>query len=319
MMDDQHRLTGLPRSGSAGHGHARAVDPDRNRRRLLAALALIVAFMAGEVGAAVVSGSLALLADAGHMLTDAGALAGSVWAGKLAARPPAGVWTFGLKRAEIISAAANGVTLAAIGLVIVVEGVVRLIHPSPVAGGVVLIVAVAGMVVNAAATWILAKGSHSSLNVRGAFAHLVTDLYAFTGTAAAGLVIILTGWRRADAVASLLVAALMARAAWGLLRDAGRILLQAAPEHVDLSAVRAHLREVHDVVGVHDLHVWTVTSGQPTLSAHVILADHCFRAGLAPEILDRLQDCLGAHFGIRHATFQLEPAAHAAHEEEVHG
>jgi len=154
--------------------------------------------------------------------------------------------------------------------------------------------------------------------VRGAFAHIVTDLYAFLGTIVAGVVLITTGWRRADAVAALVVAALMAKAAWGLLRDAGRILLQGAPEGVNLIEVRTHLRQLEHVVDVHDLHVWTVTSGLPTLSAHVVVEDHCFATGHAPQLLDELQECLAGHFDVAHATFQLEPATHASHEPETH-
>jgi cobalt-zinc-cadmium efflux system protein len=304
--------------GHAGHGHAHTSPRDADQRYLLVALVLITVFMIGEVTAGLASGSLALLADAGHMLTDAAALAGSVWAARLAARPPGGAWTFGLKRAEIVSAAANGVTLAAIALLITAEAVTRLIHPPPVAGGVVLGVALAGVAVNLAATWVLGKASRSSLNVRGAFVHILTDLYAFAGTAAAGVIILVTGWQRADAIASLLVASLMAKASWGLLRDAGRILLQAAPDQVDLTAVRAHLQRAEHVLDVHDLHAWTVTSGEPTMSAHVVVADHCFGTGHAPMILDQLQDCLGACFGVRHSTFQLEPVSHAAHEHEAH-
>ena len=177
---------------------------------------------------------------------------------------------------------------------------------------------IAGVAVNTAATWVLARADRTRLNVRGAFAHILTDLYAFAGTAAAGLIIVLTHWERADAIASFLVAALMARASWGLLRDAGRILLQAAPDQFDLSHVRTHLRRAEHVVGIHDLHAWTVTSGQPTVSAHVVIADECFATGHAPQILDQLQACLAAHFHVEHATFQLEPAEHAGHEHGSH-
>lgn len=271
-----------------------------------------------EVAAAAVSRSLALFADAGHMATDVAALAASVWAARLAARPAAGVWTYGLKRAEILSAAANGVLLVAVAAVITVEAIQRLLsHPS-VEGKLMLAVAVAGAAVNVAATAVLARARRSSLNVRGAFAHLVTDLYAFGGTAAAAVVIILTGWARADAVASLLVAALMVRAARSLLVDAGRILLQAAPERMALEEVRAHISDVEHVIGVHDLHAWTLTSDLPTLSAHVVVEDHCFASGHAPQILDTLQACLGEHFDVEHSTFQLEPASHAAHEHGRH-
>jgi cobalt-zinc-cadmium efflux system protein len=294
------------------------VAADADVRYLAIALGLIAAFMVGEVAAAVISGSLALFADAGHMLTDVGALAASVWAVRLAARPAGGIWTFGLKRAEILSAAGNGITLVAVAAVIVVEAVRRLVSPSPVHGGVVLGVALGGAVVNVAATAVLARANRSSLNVKGAFAHLVTDLYAFAGTAAAAVVIIVTGWVRADAVASLAVAALMARAAWGLLREAGRILLQGAPENVSLDEVRDHIVDIGHVTGVHDLHAWTVTSNLPTLSAHVVVEDHWFASGHAPQILDALQACLGEHFDVEHSTFQLEPASHVAHEHGNH-
>jgi cobalt-zinc-cadmium efflux system protein len=260
-----------------------------------------------------------LFADAGHLLTDVGGLAASLWAARLAARPAKGIWTFGLKRAEILSAAVNGLSLAAIAVVIGVEAIMRLFHPTAVDGLVVLVVALSGVVVDLAATLVLARASHASLNVRGAFVHMVTDLYAFAGTAVAGLVIIVTGFRRADALASLVVVALMAKAAWCLLRDSGRILLQGAPDRLDLGAVRSHLLEVEHVVGVHDLHAWTVTSGLPSLSAHVVVDDSCFATGHAPQILDQLQSCVGAHFEVEHATFQLEPAAHSGHEPGTHG
>ena len=320
--------TGRPESGSShdGHGpddhgsggHSHGVAADADVRYLVVALVLISAFMVGEVIAAIASGSLALLADSGHMLTDVAALGASVWAARLAARPAAGRWTYGLKRAEILSAAGNGVTLAVIGAVIAVEAVRRLVSPPGVEGSVVLGVALAGAAVNVVATAVLARANRSSLNVRGAFAHIVTDLYAFIGTAVAGLVIVVTGWSRADAVASLLVAGLMAHAAWGLLRDAGRILLQAAPENVPLADVRAHIAGVEHVLGVHDLHAWTLTSDLPTLSAHVVVEDHCFASGHAPQILDALQACLGEHFDVEHSTFQLEPASHVAHEHGQH-
>lgn len=285
---------------------------------LLAVLGLIAAFMVGEVVAASISTSLALFADAGHMLTDVGALGASIWAARLAARPPDGVWTFGLKRAEILSAAGNGVTLAVVATVITIEAISRLVSPPKVDGAVVLALALAGAVVNLAATVVLARANRASLNLKGAFLHLLTDLYAFLGTAVAGLVIVLTGWRRADAVASLLVAGLMARAAWGLLRDAGRILLQGTPEEMSLAEVRAHIAGLDHVLDVHDLHAWTLTSSLPTLSAHVVVEDHCFASGHAPQILDALQECLGDHFDLEHATFQLEPASHALHERGHH-
>ncbi|MGD0809912.1 MAG: cation diffusion facilitator family transporter [Acidimicrobiales bacterium] len=309
----------MGRAHEHDHQHGVEAAATADRRYLATALGLICCLMVGEVVAAVLSGSLALFADAGHLLTDVGGLAASLWAARLAARPAKGIWTFGLKRAEILSAAVNGLSLAAIAVVVAVEAVIRLLHPTAVDGLVVLVVALAGVAVDLTATLVLARASRASLNVRGAFVHMVTDLYAFAGTAIAGLVIVVTGFRRADALASLVVVALMAKAAWCLLRDSGRILLQGAPDRLDLSAVRSHLMEVEHVVGVHDLHAWTVTSGLPSLSAHVVLDDSCFATGHAPQILDQLQSCVGAHFEVEHATFQLEPVAHSGHEPGTHG
>jgi cobalt-zinc-cadmium efflux system protein len=314
-------VEGHGRPASAGHDGQPGVEVMTGQadvRYLVFALAMICAFMAGEVIAAAISGSLALYSDAGHMLADVVALGAALWAARLSARAPGGIWTFGLKRAEILSAAGNGVGLVVVAGVITVEAVRRLVSPAGVEGLVVLVVALAGAVVNVAATVVLARADRTGLNVRGAFAHTVTDLYAFIGTAAAGLAIVLTGWSRADAIASLFVSALMARTAWGLLRDSGRILLQAAPDGVSLDQVRAHVAGVDHVLGVHDLHAWTVTSELPTLSAHVVVEDHCFASGHAPQILDALQACLGSHFDVEHSTFQLEPASHAAHERSRH-
>jgi cobalt-zinc-cadmium efflux system protein len=192
------------------------------------------------------------------------------------------------------------------------------VTPHHVDGGVVLVVALVGAAVNLIATSVLARANRENLNIRGAYAHVLSDLYAFLATAVAGVVVIAAHWERADAVASLVVVVLMARSAWGLLRDAGKILLQASPDDLDLVDVRAHLSLVEHVVNVHDLHAWTVASGQPTLSAHVVVSEQCFDSGHAPQILDALQECLRSHFDIAHATFQLEPATHESHEEGLH-
>jgi cobalt-zinc-cadmium efflux system protein len=298
------------------HSHRGSANADK--RHLGAALGLIVGFMVVEVIAAFVSGSVALLADAGHMLSDAGAIGASIWAISLAARPARGVWTFGFKRAEILSAAGNGVTLLVVGALIAVEAIHRLIDPPPVAGLAVLFVALLGVVVNIGASWVLAKANRSSVNVEGAFQHIVTDLYAFAATLLAGIIILATGFRRADSIASLIVVALMLRAAYGLLRDSGRVLLEAAPDGVDLDDLRKHLMDAEHVTDVHDLHAWTVTSDLPALSAHVVVTNDCFVSGHCPQILDRLQECLEGHFDVEHSTFQLEPAGHAAHETGAH-
>ena len=305
-------------SGGHDHHHHPGTGTNRDTRYLLIAFGLIVSFMAGEIVAAVFARSVALLADAGHMLTDAGALAMSFWAARLADRPAEGSMTYGLKRAEILSAAANGLTLAVVGAAVLVGAVIRLVHPAHVQGWTVTIVALAGLVVNLVATTVLARADRQSLNITGALAHLVTDVWAFAGTLVAGVVIITTGFRRADPIASLIVVGLMVRAAGGLLRASGRILLEAAPEDVDLQEVRDHILELDMVQSVHDLHAWVVTSDLPAVSAHVVLKDECFANGTAPQVLDRLQECLVGHFDVAHSTFQLEPASHVDHEEFQH-
>jgi cobalt-zinc-cadmium efflux system protein len=299
------------------------VDPhvpaaDARPGPLRGALLLLLAFMVGEVVVAFWSGSLALLSDAGHMLSDVGAIAAALWAMRLAARPPTGAWTFGWKRAEILSAAGNGLTLAVVAGILAVEAVRRLVSPEPVSGTPVVVVAAVGVVVNVAATWLLARANRTSLNVEGAYQHILTDLFGFLGTLVAGVVILLTDWVRADAIASLVVVALMVRAAWSLLRDSGRVLLEGAPRDIELAEVRGHLLGNEHVRDVHDLHVWTVTSGLPTLSVHVVVDEECFRAGHAPRLLDELQECLVGHFDVEHSTFQLEPATHAQHEPGMH-
>lgn len=309
---------GSDRPPGSRHGHEHGVSADADRRYLAIALGLILAFMAVEVVVAFVSGSLALLADAGHMLTDAAAIGGSMWALHLAARPARGAWTYGFQRAEILSAAVNGITLLAVAVLVGYEAIRRLIDPPPVAGTPLLVVALAGVAVNLAATWVLAKANRTSMNIEGSFQHILTDLYAFLGSAVAGLVIVLTGWERADPIASLLVVTLMLRASWGLLSASGRVLLEAAPEGVDLAEVRTHLLELPDIAAVHDLHAWTVTSGLPALSAHVVVTDGCFPTGRAGVVLDELQTCLAGHFDVAHSTFQLEPAGHTDHETSAH-
>jgi cobalt-zinc-cadmium efflux system protein len=299
-------------------GHSHGVSAGADRRYLSVALGLILAFLAFEVVVALLADSLVLLADAGHMLSDAIALGAALWAMHLAAKPARGVWTYGFKRAEILSAAGNGITLVVVAVIITIEAIVRLVHPPDVAGGPVLAVALVGVAVNLAATWVLARANRNSLNVEGAFQHILTDLYAFAGTAVAGVVILLTGFRRADAIASLVVVALMLWAGYHLLRDSGRVLLEGAPVDVSLDEVRDHILGLPEVRGVHDLHAWTVTSDMPALSAHVVVDEGCFANGTAPQILDRLQHCLVGHFDVEHSTFQLEPEHHVSHEAGAH-
>ncbi len=289
-----------------------------DERLLVGALSLIVVFMALEVAVALVSHSLALLSDAGHMVTDAGALLAAIGAARLAARPARGVWTYGLKRAEILAAAGNGVALLVIAALVCFEAVLRLMHPPAVQGTAVLAVALAGVAVNLGATFLLARASRTSLNVEGAFQHIVTDLLAFVATAIAGVVLMTTGFRRADSIASLVVVVLMVRASYRLLGESGRVLLEAAPANVGLADVRAHMLAVPHVSEVHDLHIWTLTSDLPAVSAHVVVDDCCFVENHAPRVLDDLQACLVGHFDVEHSTFQLEASGHAEHETGGH-
>jgi cobalt-zinc-cadmium efflux system protein len=288
-----------------GHeGHAHGVSADADSRKLAVALALILGFMVVEVVAGLLAGSLALLSDAGHMLTDAAAIAFSLVAIRLAARPARGVMTYGLKRVEILSAQANGVTLLVLALLILFEAVRRLIDPPDVEGGLVLAVAIVGIVVNLAATWTLSRANRRSLNVEGSFQHILTDLYAFIATAIAGGIVLWTGWLRADAIASLLVAALMLRAAYGLLRDSGRIFLEAAPTGLDPDEIGRTLVAQPCVSEVHDLHVWEISSGFPALTAHVLVSVDCD----CHATRRRLADVLAEQFGIGHTTLQVDHA-----------
>jgi cobalt-zinc-cadmium efflux system protein len=289
------------------HGHGHAAHREADRRALEIGLALIVAFMAVEIAVGVFAHSLALLSDAAHMLTDAAALGLSVVAARLAARPAKGAMTYGLGRVEILSAQVNGLTLGLLGAIIVVGAIGRLISPSAVKAGPVLAVAVAGIVVNLIVARVLsAGGSHShSLNVEGAYRHILTDLFGFLLTALAAVIILATGFRRADALASLAIAALMLHSSWVLLRSSVRVFLEAAPAGLDPQQVGRALAEQSGVVQVHDLHVWEVTSGFPALSAHVVA-----RAGEdCHEVRRRLQRLLEDRFDLHHTTLQVDHEA----------
>ncbi len=296
------------------HDHAQPLRPGSDRTYLTVTLVVLAAFMAFEVVTAILSHSLALLADAGHMLADIGAIGGSLVALRLAQRPETGSHTFGMKRAEILAALCNAITLLVVSVLIASEAVERLVHPVAVHGGTMIAVAAVGVAVNVVATMTLSKANRRSLNIEGAYRHVVTDLYGFIGTVVAGIVIVATGFNRADSIASLVVVALMLMAAVQLLRPALRILLEATPEDIDLEEVRQHLLELHDVASVHDLHVWTLTSSLPILTAHVVVTDDCIRRGDVGRVLDRLQGCLAGHFDVAHSTLQLEAIGHLEHE-----
>jgi cobalt-zinc-cadmium efflux system protein len=258
-----------------------------------------------EVVAAILAHSLALLSDAGHMLTDAGALVLSLFVIRLVQRPTGGNLTYGLRRAEVLSGQANGAVLLVLGALVTYEGISRLVSPPDVAGGVVTAVAALGVVVNLAAAWVLAKANRQSLNVEGSFQHILTDLYAFIGTLVAGIVIITTGFDRADAIASLLVAALMFRSGYTLQRKAIRVLLESAPEGTspeDVGWAMAHMTLVSEV---HDLHVWEIAPGVPILTAHVLVAPDADCHAVRRE----LEQMMRHRFDIQHTTLQVDHVA----------
>ncbi|TDD32164.1 cation transporter [Actinomadura sp. KC06] len=285
-----------------GHGHGHNVSPSADRRLLGGALALIVVYMAGEVAIGVIASSLALITDAAHMMTDAFAIALALVAMRIAARPPRAGFTYGLRRAEILSAQLNGLTLILLTVYFLYEGVRRLLEPHDVEGQFVFWTALAGIAVNVAATMLISRADRRSLNVEGAFQHILNDLFAFIATAVAGLVVWTTGFNRADAIASLVVAALMLKAGYGLLRDAGRVLMEAAPAGLDPSELGTRLAARPCVEEVHDLHVWEVSSGYPALSAHVLVDTK----GDCHAVRRDLQELLRDAYGITHTTLEVD-------------
>ncbi|MEE6273459.1 cation diffusion facilitator family transporter [Georgenia sp. MJ206] len=302
---------------SATHGHhgtAGAV----HRSRLVAALVITAGVMVVELVGGLLTGSLALLADAGHMLSDSAALAIALGATWLAARPARGRWTFGWQRAEILAALVNGVILAVVGAVVIIEGVGRLGRPADVEAPAMLAVAAVGLLANLVCLRLLLPGRDASLNVRGAYLEVLGDLIGSVAVIVAGVVILLTGWHTADAVASIAIGVLIVPRAAMLLRDVGRVLLEAAPQDMAVETVREHLAAVPGVVAVHDFHAWTITSGVPVVSAHVVVEDSVLAPERFCEVLDALQGCLRGHFDVTHSTLQLEPAEHEGDERRLH-
>lgn len=293
-------------------GHAHRVTAQTDRRWLLGALVLIVVFMIGEIIAGLLAHSLALITDAGHMVTDAAAIAVAIIASRIAQRPARGQYTYGFTRVDALSGQANGITLLLLAIWFAFEGVRRLFEPGAVHGGVVTVVALVGVGVNLAATWMASRADRSSLNIKGVLAHLITDLWAFVATFVAGLVIMLTGWTRADAIASLTVAALMAWTGWALVRAAGRVFLEAAPIGIDPYRLGEQLAAVEGVAEVHDLHVWQIGSGEQAASAHVLVRPpfDCH------EVSARLRELLADSYGIGHVTLQADHADASAHDAE---
>ncbi|WP_134740398.1 cation diffusion facilitator family transporter [Nocardioides sp. 503] len=303
-----------------GHGHGHAAGRAADRTRLRWVLVVTAGVLAVELVGAYVTGSLALLADAGHMATDAGAVVLALGASYVASRPAGPRSTFGYHRAEILAAMLNALVLLGVCAYVAYVGLSRLADPSPVEAGPMVAFAVVGLVANAVSMAILNRSDTGSLNLRGAANEVLADLVGSLLVVLAGVVILVTGWERADAVASLVIAVMIVPRSLVLLKDSAVVLLEIAPAGLDLEDVRRHLVEVDGVVDVHDLHAWTITSGMPSLSAHVTVTDEALGDRGVGRILDQLCECVGEHFDVRHATFQVEPLSHEAHEDlgEVH-
>jgi cation diffusion facilitator family transporter len=300
------------------HGHAHGTVAAAHRGRLGVVLGLTGVVFVVEVVGALVSGSLALLADAGHMATDALGIGMALTAVTLAQRPARGRRTFGLQRVEVLAAVANGLLLLGVGGYVLVQAVRRIGDPPEIHSGWMLAVATLGLLVNLGSLALLRGGQGESLNTRGAYLEVLGDALGSVAVIAAAVVIATTGWTGADVVASLVVGCLVLPRAWSLLREALDVLLETAPRGVDLEEVRAHVLGVSGVLAVHDLHAWTITSGQPVLSAHVVVTEEVLADGHGGRVLDALCACLGAHFDLEHCTFQLESAGHQGHESPVH-
>ncbi|HET8915900.1 MAG TPA: cation diffusion facilitator family transporter [Propionibacteriaceae bacterium] len=302
-----------------GSGHSQEVTATgEHRRRLLVVLVITSVVLIAEVVGGLVAGSLALLADAGHMLTDSTGLILALIAASLAARAATVKRTFGLQRAEVLAALGNALLLVGVAVWVLIQAVDRLRNPAEIDGGLMFVVGVVGVLANMAGLLILRPAQAKSLNIRGAYLEVLGDLVGSLAVVAAAVVILTTGWMPIDAIASLLIVVVIIPRAWSLLREVVDVLLEATPHGVDLAEVREHIKQVRGVVDVHDLHAWTITSGVPVLSAHVIVDNACISEGRSGEVLDRLGECLGGHFDVSHCTFQLEPVGHQEHEAAHH-
>ena len=300
-----------------GHDHAHGADDLQsagNRRRLTLVLAITTTALLVEVVGAAVSGSLALLADAGHNLTDAAGLTLALVAAVLMRRPATSQRTWGFRRAEVLAAAAQAAVLLAVGVFVLVEGAKRLLDPPNVTSTAMLLFGIVGLFGNLVGIAVLARSRSDNMNMRAAFLEVLNDALGSAAVLVAALVIATTGWLRADAVASLVIGALILPRTWGLLRDTVDVLMEVTPKGLDLDEVRAHLLAVEHVHDVHDLHATQVATDLPVLTAHVVVDDSCFSDAHLPELLDELQGCLASDFDVEHSTFQFERAGHAAHE-----
>ena len=308
----------MTKSDHQGHGHDHAAGVT-NKTRLVVAICIVAVFLVVEVAGAALSGSLALLADAGHMASDLLGLIVALIAILIAARPATDRQTYGYQRAEVFGALFNGVLLSAVAVFVAVEGVQRLLDPSEaeVLSTPMLVVAVLGLAANVASLLVL-RGGADSIGMRGAYLEVLGDLFGSVTAIVAAVVILTTGFAQADAIASLVIAGLIAPRALSLLRDVFHVLSESAPKNMDVEKIRQHILGTDGVVDVHDVHVWAITSGAPVFSAHVVVTAELFARGGTGALLDELSGCLTGHFDVEHSTFQLEPAEHAQHEERFH-
>jgi cobalt-zinc-cadmium efflux system protein len=300
-----------------GHSHG-VTATGRHRQTLITVLALTTLVAVAEVIGAVITGSLVLFADAAHMAADAAGLGLSLLAAFVAGRPATERRTFGYARAEILAAMANAVLLLAMAGFILYEAIQRLVSPVAVSSGLLIVFGVIALAANAVSLLLLRQGQAESLNLRGAFLEVASDTLGAAAVIVTGVIIAATGFDRADSIASLAVGLLILPRTWRLLRETVDVLLEASPRGMDLSEIRRHMTALNGVRDVHELHAWTITSGLPVLSAHVVVDPEYFDDGRCFSMLDRLQDCLRGHFDVEHSTFQLEPAGHAAHERPMH-
>jgi cobalt-zinc-cadmium efflux system protein len=302
-----------------GHSHAPAggTATAAYRGRLRVALSITLSVMVLELVGGLLADSLALIADAAHMATDALGLGMALLAIHFAARPATGNRTFGYARAEILAALANCLLLLGVGGYVLYEAIQRFVTPADTAGGLTIVFGAIGLVANMISLTLLMRGQHESLNVRGAFLEVAADALGSLAVIVAALVILATGWQAADPAASLLIGLMIVPRTIKLLRETLDVLLESAPKGVDMAAVRTHILALDGVQDVHDLHAWTITSGMPVLSAHVVVQSHVLSAIGHEKMLHELQTCLGHHFDVEHCTFQLEPGGHAEHEAKV--
>ncbi|UVJ39956.1 cation diffusion facilitator family transporter [Arthrobacter sp. CJ23] len=301
------------------HDHSHGLTATgRHRKRLIAVLAITLGVVGIQVVGAVVSGSLALLADAGHMLSDAAGVFIALLAAWIATRPASDQRTYGYQRAEVLAALANALILIVIAVVIMIEAVRRFGESPEIHTDVMLYAAILGAVANLVSLLILRGAQKESLNIRGAYLEVMGDLLGSFAVIAAAVIIMTTGFQAADPIASVLISLMILPRAWHLLRDVVDVLLEATPKGVDVNMIREHIESVDGVVGAHDIHIWTITSGVPVFSAHVVVEDAVLNASGADMILDQLGSCLGSHFDTEHCTFQLEPVSHSEHESHQH-